>query len=362
MRYLKVIAQKFLVKWLPGLADIVLSIYASWRKHSSGLPNPLLRDCSNQHIRDMMVMSLSCMELQLDQWLLTKEKSSTVSPRKGPAGFTMDSFGPDFPGTHFLEDHMLMSFAASQRDLFPDSWLNYVVRVYWLKARFLALQGDMEQAVENFDICTDLLQSSEATQSNSESEESVVIRLPNLQLDSTVSVEEVENSLKSLERCQSLEEIQRLHDVGDFSSVVRLLRPTLCLSGYSRAKHLDFMTSTPERPAQLLLLQDALLKLEDFRQCFECSEVALNEAIQQILNLTSATAKEEWVATATRLLTAIDLSLSSDSSILQEPVLTQRLIRLSNNLIQVIDCSMATRKNPKNRRCPRCCPGSSYTE
>ncbi|XP_075424588.1 calcineurin-binding protein cabin-1 isoform X2 [Ascaphus truei] len=347
MRYLKVIAQKFLVKWLPGLADIVLSIYASWRKHSSGLPNPLLRDCSNQHIRDMMVMSLSCMELQLDQWLLTKEKSSTVSPRKGPAGFTMDSFGPDFPGTHFLEDHMLMSFAASQRDLFPDSWLNYVVRVYWLKARFLALQGDMEQAVENFDICTDLLQSSEATQSNSESEESVVIRLPNLQLDSTVSVEEVENSLKSLERCQSLEEIQRLHDVGDFSSVVRLLRPTLCLSGYSRAKHLDFMTSTPERPAQLLLLQEALLKLEDFRQCFECSEVALNEAIQQILNLTSATAKEEWVATATRLLTAIDLSLSSDSSILQEPVLTQRLIRLSNNLIQVIDCSMAIQEEPK---------------
>lgn len=33
-----------------------------------------------------------------------------------------------------------MSFASSQRDLFEDGWLEFVVRVYWLKARFLALQ------------------------------------------------------------------------------------------------------------------------------------------------------------------------------------------------------------------------------
>ncbi|XP_053326414.1 calcineurin-binding protein cabin-1 isoform X2 [Spea bombifrons] len=345
MRYLKVIAQKFLVKWPPGLTDVVLGIHASWRKHSSGLPNPLLRDSKNQHIRDMMVMSLTCMELQLDQWLLTKMKNPTVSPRKCPAGITSDCFGPDFPGTHFLDDLMLMGFAASQRDLFPEGWLNYAVCVYWLKARFLALQGDMEQALENFDICTELLQSSEATNTNLESEEAMVIQLPNLQLDSVVSVEEIENSLKSLERCQSLEEIQRLHEIGDFSSVVRLLRPTLCLSGYSQAKHLNFVTSTPERPAQLMLLQDSLLKLSDFKQCFEGSEVALNEAIQQIT--TSSTAKEEWVTTATQLLVGIDLCLSSDSSALQELALTPRLIRLCNNLIQVIDCSMAVQEDSK---------------
>lgn len=51
MRYLKVISQRFLVRWPPGLSKVVLSIYHSWRKHSSSLPNPLLRDCSNQHIR-----------------------------------------------------------------------------------------------------------------------------------------------------------------------------------------------------------------------------------------------------------------------------------------------------------------------
>lgn len=36
---------------------------------------------------------------------------------------------------------------------------------------------------------------------------------------------------------------------------MHLLRPTLCTSGLDRPKHLEFMTSVPERPAQLLLLQ-----------------------------------------------------------------------------------------------------------
>ncbi|XP_056387142.1 calcineurin-binding protein cabin-1 isoform X2 [Hyla sarda] len=348
LKYLKVIALKFLVKWPPALAEVVLNIYNSWRKHSSGLPNPLLRDCRNQHIQDMMVMSLTCMELQLDQWLLAKVKTGTVSPSKCSPGMPGENLGSDFPGAHFLEDQMMMGFAASQRDLFPDGWLNYVVRVYWLKARFLALEGDMEQALENFDMCTDLLQSSEAkAYKDNENEEDIVIKLPNLQLDSAISIEEIENRLKSLERCQSLEEIQRLHDMGDYSSVVRLVCPTLYMSGYNRNKHLDFMTSPPERPAQLLLMQDSLLKLSDFKQCFQCSEVALNEAVQQMMNSTSGASKEEWVATATQLLTGIDLSMSSDNCISQETTVTPRLVRLCSNLIQLIDCSMAVQEETK---------------
>lgn len=66
---------------------------------------------------------------------------------------------------------------------------------------------------------------------------------------------QIDKNLKSLERCQSLEEIQRLYEAGDYEAVVQLLRPTLCTSGFDRAKHLEFMTSIPERPAQLLLLQ-----------------------------------------------------------------------------------------------------------
>ncbi|XP_063000055.1 calcineurin-binding protein cabin-1 isoform X2 [Elgaria multicarinata webbii] len=348
MRYLKVISEKFLVKWPLGLSEVVLNIYNNWRKHSSSLPNPLLRDCHNQHIRDMMLMSLSCMELQLDQWLLTKGKSSMVSPRNGPAASSVNGkFGPDFPGTHFLGDLLQLSFASSQRDLFEEGWLEFVVRVYWLKARFLALQGDMEQALENYDVCTEMLQSSAAVQAKIGSKENVVIRLPNLHVDSVVSVEEIDKNLKSLERCQSLEEIQRLHEAGDYKAVVRLLHPTLCFNGYGRTKHLEFVISIPERPAQLLLLQDSLLKLKDYRQCFECSEVALNEAFQQMINMTEASAKEEWVATVTQLLRGIDCSLSSDCSCLNELSALQSLVRLTNNLIQIIDCSMAVQEEPK---------------
>lgn len=51
MRYLKGMGHKFLLRWPPGLAEVVLSIYHSWRRHSTSLPNPLLRDCSNKHIK-----------------------------------------------------------------------------------------------------------------------------------------------------------------------------------------------------------------------------------------------------------------------------------------------------------------------
>ncbi|XP_054546486.1 calcineurin-binding protein cabin-1 isoform X2 [Talpa occidentalis] len=350
MRYLKSMGHKFLLRWPPGLAEVVLSIYHSWRRHSTSLPNPLLRDCSNKHIKDMMLMSLSCMELQLDQWLLTKGRSSAVSPRNCPAGMVNGRFGPDFPGTHFLGDLLQLTFASSQRDLFEDSWLEFVVRVYWLKARFLALQGDMEQALENYDICTEMLQSSTARRVEAGAEpRDIVIRLPNLHNDSVVSLEEIDKNLKSLERCQSLEEIQRLYEAGDYKAVVHLLRPTLCTSGFDRAKHLEFMTSIPERPAQLLLLQDSLLRLKDHRQCFECSDVALNEAVQQMVNASEAAAKEEWVATVTQLLLGIEQALLADSSggILKESSSTTGLSRLTNNLIQVIDCSMAVQEEPK---------------
>ncbi|XP_058512472.1 calcineurin-binding protein cabin-1 isoform X1 [Ochotona princeps] len=350
MRYLKGMGHKFLLRWPPGLAEVVLSVYHSWRRHSTSLPNPLLRDCSNKHIKDMMLMSLSCMELQLDQWLLTKGRSSAVSPRNGPAGVVNGRFGPDFPGTHCLGDLLQLSFASSQRDLFEDGWLEFVVRVYWLKARFLALQGDMEQALENYDICTEMLQSATAMQAAAGAEQrDIVIRLPNLHNDSVVSLEEIEKNLKSLERCQSLEEIQRLYEAGDYKAVVHLLRPTLCTSGFDRAKHLEFMTSIPERPAQLLLLQDSLLRLKDHQQCFECSDVALHEAVQQMMNSSEAAAKEEWVATVTQLLQGIEQALAADSSgsILRDLSSTTGLVRLTNNLIQVIDCSMAVQEEPK---------------
>ncbi|XP_007955587.1 calcineurin-binding protein cabin-1, partial [Orycteropus afer afer] len=329
MRYLKAMGHRFLLRWPPGLADIVLSIYHSWRRHSTSLPNPLLRDCGDQHIKDMMLMSLSCMELQLDQWLLTKGRSSAGVTPCPVLGLLSE---PLQPGSRPAHAQLTPSVAAAFRQL---------------------LQGDMEQALENYDICTEMLQSPASLQAAAGTERrDLVIRLPNLHNDALVSLEEIDKNLKSLERCQSLEEIQRLYEAGDYKAVVRLLRPTLCTSGFDQAKHLDFMTSIPERPAQLLLLQDSLLRLQDSQQCFECSDIALNEAVQQMVNAGDTAAKEEWVATVTQLLLGMEQALSADggSSLLKESSSGLSLVRLTSNLIQVIDCSMAVQEEPKEPR------------
>ena len=90
--------------------------------------------------------------------------------------------------------------------------------------------------------------------------------------------------------------------------------------------------------------QDSLLRLKDHKQCFECSDVALNEAVQQMVNSTESAAKEEWVATVTQLLLGIEQALSSDSSgsILKESSSTTGLVRLTTNLIQVTLASLHT--------------------
>uniref|UniRef100_A0A8C9ZIE7 Calcineurin-binding protein cabin-1 n=1 Tax=Sander lucioperca TaxID=283035 RepID=A0A8C9ZIE7_SANLU len=338
MRYLKAVGQKFTMEWPRGLTAVVLELHQSWRKHSSGLPNPLLRDCSNQHIREMLAMSLACMELQLEQW--SHNKGKTVSPRRCSIGPGSDAADSEFPGQHFQSDLLLLALGSSQKDLFEDDWLDVMVRVYWLKARFLALQGDMELALESYDVCVGLLQSKPKTPEG----KPYTISLPNLRVDAAISVEEIDKRLKSLERCQSLEEIQRFFESADFDSVVRLLQPTLNYG--SRSKPLELVSSAPERPAQLMLLQNSLLKLQDYRQCLECSELALNEALQQLNSASnnSPPSKEEWVSTIVKLLDGTEVCVTKDSELLSN---VPHLARLANNLIQLIDLSMNISDDPK---------------
>ncbi|KAJ7994185.1 hypothetical protein DPEC_G00263290 [Dallia pectoralis] len=342
MRYLKFVGLKFMEEWPRGLAGVVLQVYQCWRKHSSGLPNPLLRDCSDQHIQEMLLMSLSCMELQLELWSHSKGKNG--SPRKcsgGPGGVVCDT---EFPGQHFDGDLLQLALGSSQGDLFKDNWVDVVVRVYWLKGRFLALQGDMDQALESYDVCTGMLQSL----SGSAEGNKYTIYLPNLRVDAAISVEEVDKKLKSLERCQSLEEIQRLFESGDYDSVVRLLQPTLSY-GSGRVSPLEFVSFVPERPAQLLLLQNSLLKQKDYRQCLECTEVALNEALLQLnaLPASSYSAKEEWISTVTKLLGGIEVCFTEDTELLSNVNRYTSMARLANNLIQLIDCSMVIPEDAK---------------
>uniref|UniRef100_A0A9J8AA99 Calcineurin-binding protein cabin-1 n=1 Tax=Cyprinus carpio carpio TaxID=630221 RepID=A0A9J8AA99_CYPCA len=338
MRYLKVVGQKFLEEWSAGLGTVVLDLFNCWRKHSAGLPNPLLRDSSNQHIKEMMLMCLCCLELQLEQKSMMKAKNSkNVSNRR-------DCGDIDGPETRFQTDLFLLTMASSQRDLFEDDWLSFAVRVHWLKARYLAFQGDMEEAQECYDMCIGLLKGQTSEM------EKITILLPNLSVDNAVSIEEIEKKLKSLERCQSLEEIQRLFDTGDYQSVVRLLQPTLSFGpGSARLKPLDYISSAPERPAQLLLLQSSLLQLKDYSSCLETSEVSLNEAIQHLNSglPSSPSAKEEWVSTVTALLKGVESCITEKPELLSHTPRPANLPRLANNLIQLIANSMVLPDDPK---------------
>ncbi|XP_026058509.1 calcineurin-binding protein cabin-1 isoform X7 [Carassius auratus] len=342
MRYLKVVGQKFLEEWPAGLGTVVLDLFNCWRKHSAGLPNPLLRDSSNQHIKEMMLMCLCCLELQLEQKSMMKGKN--MSQRKTMSGSGRDCGDADGLEARFQTDLFLLTMASSQRDLFEDDWLSFAVRVHWLKARYLAFQGDMEEALECYDMCVGLLKGQTSEM------EKITILLPNLSVDNAVSLEEIEKKLKSLERCQSLEEIQRLFDTGDYQSVVRLLQPTLSFGpGSARLKPLDYISSAPERPAQLLLLQSSLLRLRDYSSCLETSEVSLNEAIQHLNSglPSSPSAKEEWVSTVTALLKGVESCITEKPELLSQTPRPANLPRLANNLIQLIANSMVLPDDPK---------------
>lgn len=63
-----------------------------------------------------------------------------VSPRRSSVGPGSDAADSEFPGQNFQGDLLLLALGSSQKDLFEDDWLDVMVRVYWLKARFLALQ------------------------------------------------------------------------------------------------------------------------------------------------------------------------------------------------------------------------------
>uniref|UniRef100_A0A8C4NFU0 Calcineurin binding protein 1 n=1 Tax=Eptatretus burgeri TaxID=7764 RepID=A0A8C4NFU0_EPTBU len=362
---LKALAVQATIMWPKGLTDVFLAVYTAWRAHIHNLPSPLLPDASHKHLKEVYMACLVAMEIQLDRWLTMKGRIATVSPRKA-AGSAAVFLGPGLPSQTFMADLGLLSFSCGQSEAFGDDWISFAVRVQWLSARLNMLLGDMDRALTSFDACAELLQTKEESDISKDEKEVVAIkeppnyvqeesgtfvRLPNLVVDSLISMEELCKKLQSLERCQSLEEVQRLFEAKDYSSVVSLLQPTLTsgagsgggtIAGVSQPtqspKSTSFSAAIPERPAQLLLLQNSLLRLKDFAQCLECSETALQEALQQACapSISSET-RTAWQDAAARLLAGIDHCLAEDPDILLNPSLTPPLIGLTASLVQLLE-------------------------
>ena len=91
------------------------------------------------------------------------------------------------------------------------------------------------------------------------------------------------------------------------------------------------------------------MKLEDHQQCLECSELALNEALQQLTSPqhSGPPTKEEWVCTIRKLLDGIDVCFTKDLKLLNNVPHFSSTARLANNLIQVRQVLGVNTKSPR---------------
>lgn len=90
--------------------------------------------------------------------------------------------------------------------------------------------------------------------------------------------------------------------------------------------------------------------MEDCQQCLECSELALNEALQQLNSAphSAPPSKEVWVCTIRKLLDGIEVCFAKNPQLLSNVPHFSSMARLANNLIQVRTELQTTTVSPKN--------------
>nr|KAG5701968.1 hypothetical protein BaRGS_034550 [Batillaria attramentaria] len=186
--------------------------------------------------------------------------------------------------------------------------------------------NQMETAVENLETVAHCLE---------EGEEPKSLYLPNCTQDKLISLEEVKRQQESLQRCQSLEETQRLFDAGKYQQVVDYLTPTFAQSQAVQSG-LKRTLPDPERHAQLELLQDALFRLEDWGQCLLWGEEALNESLHHYRRAPTIPARDNWALTLVRLFQSLQKVLDKDPKAVGSLPL-QSSIRLVQNLMRIIE-------------------------
>uniref|UniRef100_T1JBG2 Uncharacterized protein n=1 Tax=Strigamia maritima TaxID=126957 RepID=T1JBG2_STRMM len=146
---------------------------------------------------------------------------------------------------------------------------------------------------------------------------------------------QIQTQLDTLQRCQSLEEVNCLFEAKEYQQVVELLTATF---NQAQSKKIS-NKNIPERRIQLELLQESLWHLENVQECLRWSELAFNESLQQYLTLTEKQQKSNWIVTISKLLIGLEKCISKDISCL-EKLEQECLVRFSHNLIQIISIQM----------------------
>ncbi|XP_064599840.1 calcineurin-binding protein cabin-1-like [Liolophura sinensis] len=334
--YLHFLSKRDNRKWPDNVKWTYLEVYNRVRKH---LKFP---DCPDSEKPDPGTkanakMCLVYMELKLDHWLSQKVKPvpspgpPTGSPRKNSPVMS-PVLGADFPGPHFKDDIWFLCAMIGYSQILEEFWAEHTIRVYWLRARFSILSNNMDDAMGWFDMTSSYLKYAAENQNLSE------VLVYQCTVDNRISQDQVNKQLESLERCQSLEEIQKLYDDKQYQKVVDCLLQTF---KQPQTKHQRRESdSIPERHAQLLLLQDSLFKLNDLQKCIFWGEEILNEALQHYRHAFGSF-REEWGATLTQVFAGINKCVSKEAGIIGTLPNTS-LVRLTHNLIHIIEMLMDT--------------------
>ncbi|GBN00302.1 Calcineurin-binding protein cabin-1 [Araneus ventricosus] len=319
-KYAVFLGRKNTCIWPKSLVDVFCEAFSRLRNHIT-TPNLFSHSADRDRIKEIGLAILTYCEFKVDKWYLSTGHSMSFSPKTATGASSFQN-GNDRMGNDFHSDMEFIVMLTVRRDVLENDWLDFSARALWLKAKFHSLEGEIDLAICCMEKLSDVLFD----------ENEIKITVQNSSFSNIITADKVQQQLESLQRCQSLEEVQRLYEHGDYNAVVNLLILTFNTPRTKRKQSLD---GVPERHAQLLLLQNSLLKLERYRDCVYWSEVSFNEALQQFMNA----ARSDWSETMAHLLNGLDQCIKLNTKYLKG-LDESKLVRLTQNLILVIVIQM----------------------
>ncbi|XP_072181988.1 uncharacterized protein [Diadema setosum] len=359
-RFLERLVARHDLRWPSGLAGVFLEVYKRLRKHTS-LPELFCCDEDESVVRETSLMCLLATEFNLDECLSSRTNGNAMGTSPSMIGTTAPVCSHKW-GEHHDEDMGYLQELTLMEYMLPDMWPMVPARVFWLRARYFLQFGQMEQAEDAFLRCRDVLRREaekeegrrpETGQKEEEEEEEkmeteagggdgahktveVEVLVPNVRHGGLISIASVSSEMESLQRCQSLDQLQRLQAAGSHSKVVELLRPSL--RSVPRPVRPE---GTPERCSQLLLLAQSLAALKDWKEAILTGILSVVEAWQGRKTGGQPSCHALWLETLNKLLGHLEKAfLSCEIGCLGcEGAATLR--KAVNVLIKIIEWSMA---------------------
>ncbi|XP_071040839.1 calcineurin-binding protein cabin-1 isoform X2 [Parasteatoda tepidariorum] len=320
--YVTILGSKSSLVWPKTVIDVYCSAFQRLRKHIT-VPNIFSQSTELRRLKEMGYAILVFCEFKVDKWYLSTGHTMSFSP-KGTSSTSNLQHGSENVGNDFHSDMEFLVHLTVRRDALIEEWLTYSIRALWLKTKFHSLEGEVDLAVCCMGKLCDVFSDEENVPAK--------IIVQNISVNNIITASNVQQQLESLQRCQSLEEVQRLYEHKDYTAVVDLLVLSFNQPRTKRKQNLD---GVPERHAQLLLLQNSLWNLERYKECVYWSEVSFNEALQQFMNA----ARCDWSETMAQLLQKLDNCAKINSDYLGD-LDESKLVRLTQNLILVIVIQM----------------------